>query len=372
MRCPRIGNERGRRSPRTGSDAFCNFLNLIKILTVCDDCKSARSRLSCTTVRKPIPDTACNTSWRTLRAYLQREHAVGILPRTLHLQIDTARVYRLERLLRAIPWNQVEALLCSIDRSELHGLRDFTLLYLAAAYGLRNSELVRLTLDDIDWRGSSLMLAGRKNKHAIRLPMTDETAIILITYLRKARPENGHRQLFLRMRAPGGPLMTAVHDVLENRIKLSGLELPQCGSHVLRHSFALNLLRQRIGMKTIGDALGHRDIESTFVYLRLNVDDLREVAQPEPVPILATFSLPLVPASKLPPIRPARAHYHLPKCFQSLFAVSLQRFLDVKKTLGRSYALEAATLSHWDNFLYSQYPQAKKVRAAMFYNWVKY
>ena len=63
----------------------------------------------------------------TLRAYLRREHALGILPRTLHLQIDTPRVYRLERLPRAIPWNQVEALLCSIERSEPHGLRDFTL-----------------------------------------------------------------------------------------------------------------------------------------------------------------------------------------------------------------------------------------------------
>jgi integrase/recombinase XerD len=308
----------------------------------------------------------------TLRAYLRREHALGILPRTLHLQIDTPRVYRLEGLPRAIPWNQVEALLCSIDRSEPHGLRDFTLLYLAAAYGLRSSELVRLTLDDIDWRGCSLMLAGRKNKHATRLPMTDETANILITYLRNARPENSHRQLFLRMRAPGGPLMpTAVHDVLEHRIKLSGLELPQCGSHALPHSFAINLLRQEIGMKTIGDALGHRDIESTFVYLRLNVDDLREVAQPAPAPIPTSSSLPLVPASELPPIRPARAHYHLPKCFRSLFAASLQRFLDVKRTLGRSYALEAVTLSHWDDFLYSRYPQAKKVRAAMFYDWVK-
>jgi integrase/recombinase XerD len=82
----------------------------------------------------------------TLRAYLRREHALGVLPRTLHLQIDTPRVYRLERLPRAIPWNQVEALLCSIDLSGSHGLRDFTLLYLAAAYGLRSSELVRLTI----------------------------------------------------------------------------------------------------------------------------------------------------------------------------------------------------------------------------------
>jgi integrase/recombinase XerD len=308
----------------------------------------------------------------TIRAFLQREHALGILPRTLHLQIDTPRVYRLERLPRAIPWNQVEALLCSIERSDPHGMRDFTLLYLAAAYGLRSSELVRLTLDDVDWHGRTLLIAERKNRHAIQLPLTDEAANILINYLRKARPQSSHRQLFLRMRAPGGPLNpTAVHDVLEHRIKRSGLELPQCGSHVLRHSFALNLLRQGIGMKTIGDALGHRDIESTFVYLRLDVDDLREVALPAPAPIPASPALPLVPACNLPPIRASRAHQHLPKSFQSLFAASLQRFLDIKRTLGRQYAAEAATLSHWDSFLKRQYPQARKVRAEMFFGWTE-
>jgi hypothetical protein len=60
----------------------------------------------------------------TIRAFLQRQHALGVLPRTLHLQIDTPWVYRLERLPRAMPWNQVEALLCSIGRSEPHGMRD--------------------------------------------------------------------------------------------------------------------------------------------------------------------------------------------------------------------------------------------------------
>jgi site-specific recombinase XerD len=308
----------------------------------------------------------------TLRAFLQRENALGILPRSLHLQIDTPRVYRLERLPRAIPWNKVEALLCSIERSDPHGMRDFTLLYLAAAYGLRGSELVRLTLDDVDWHGRTLLIAERKNRHAIKLPLTDEAANILINYLRKARPQSSRRQLFLRMRAPGGPLNpTAVHDVLEHRIKRSGLDLPQCGSHVLRHSFALNLLRQGIGMKTIGDALGHRHIESTFVYLRLDVDDLREVALPAPASIPASPALPLVPAFNLPPIRASRAHQHLPKSFQSLFAASLQRFLDIKRALGRQYAVEAATLSHWDAFLKRQYPQTRKVRAEMFFGWIE-
>ncbi len=308
----------------------------------------------------------------TLRAFLQRQYALGILTRTLNLQIDTPRVYRLERLPRAIPWSQVQALLCSIDRSEPYGLRDFTLLYLAAAYGLRSGELVRLSLDDIDWRRRTLQVTETKNKRSIQLPLTDEAANVLINYLRNARPQSSQRQLFLRMRAPCGSLKpTAVHDVLEHRIKLSGLELPQIGSHVLRHSFALHLLRQGVGMKTIGDALGHRDIESTFIYLRLDVDDLREVAMPAPASIPVSPSLPLVPACNLPPIRAPRARRRLPKCFQSLLRGSLQRFLDLKRSLGRRYAGEAATLSQWDAFLQRRYPQARKVRAEMFYDWTE-
>jgi hypothetical protein len=98
-----------------------------------------------------------------------------------------------------------------------HGMRDFTLLYLAAAYGLRSSELVRLTLDYVDWHGRTLLIAKRKSRHALQLPLTDEAANILINYLRKARPQSSHRQLFLRMRAPAvRPIrLLDVHDLRE-------------------------------------------------------------------------------------------------------------------------------------------------------------
>jgi site-specific recombinase XerD len=179
-------------------------------------------------------------------------------------------VYRSERLPRALAWTQVQALLRSIDRSEPFGLRDFTLLYLAAAYGLRSGELVRLTLDDLDWRGRTLRVAQTKTKQAIQLPLSDEAANLLIDYLRNARPESRHRQLFLRMRAPDGPLKPAsVHDVLDHRRGLSGLDLPEFGTHVLRHSLAAHLLRQGVGIKTIGDTSAiatSRVPQSTFVW----------------------------------------------------------------------------------------------------------
>src|SRR3984957_17111241 len=56
------------------------------------------------------------------------------------------------------------------------------------------------------------------------------------------------------------------------------------GEHVLRHGLAMHLLRQGTPLKTIGDLLGHRSVESTGVYLRLHVQDLRDVALPLPKP----------------------------------------------------------------------------------------
>ena len=80
-----------------------------------------------------------------------------------------------------------------------------------------------------------------------------------------------------------GPLEhTAVHDILEYRINRSSLELPRMGSHSLRHSLAVHLMRRGVALKAIGDVLGHRDPESASVYLRLAVDDLREVGLPVP------------------------------------------------------------------------------------------
>ena len=210
-----------------------------------------------------------------------------------------------------------------------------------------------------------------KTRQTLHLPLSDEAASVLIEYLRMARPECSHRHLFMRIRAPLIPLKPAsVHDVLEHRIRCSGLELPSFGTHVLRHSFATRLLLQGASIKTIGDALGHRDIESTSVYLRLNVDDLHEVALP--VPTTPPGEPPmLVSHDRVPRIRPARPRHNLPAHFRSRLGPSLRRYLDLKRALGRIYLAEAAVLRHWDDFVHRRYPRAARVDAEMFTNWTK-
>jgi integrase/recombinase XerD len=226
-----------------------------------------------------------------LRGFLRFLGARGIVKAGLAQQIDTPRVYRQEQLPRALPWDTVRALLRSIDRRTAVGRRDYAMLLLVATYGLRASEIVALTLDDIAWRRRELHVPRRKVEGPLLLPLTDAVATSVLAYVRHGRPALPSRVLFVRHRAPAGLLKpTAVTEVFQARARRSGLAIPFQGVHCLRHSVAVHLLRTGVGLKPIGDLLGHRTFESTCVYLRLALDDLREVALDMPHAVTETLA----------------------------------------------------------------------------------
>lgn len=229
-----------------------------------------------------------------LRGFLRFLISTGDIPPGLDRQIDTPRVYRGEQLPRALPWETVRALLKAIDRKTPMGLRDYAMFLLIATYGLRACEVVALTLDDVEWRMARLRIPQRKTRSTLWLPLVDEVGTALLDYLRhgrsvlavrrkrvlyQANTPHSYRELFLRHRTPIGVLKpTAITEAFQAWSKRSGLAIPFQGVHCLRHSYAVHLLRSGLSLKTIGDLLGHRNLESTCVYLRLAVDDLREVA----------------------------------------------------------------------------------------------
>lgn len=224
-----------------------------------------------------------------VRAFLRFLATRDAIAPGLDTQIDTPRLYRGEQLPRSLPWETVRAFLASIDRGAKGGRRDYSIFLLIVTYGLRASEIVSLTLDDVDWRAAAIRVPQRKTRGPLLLPLTDEVAACLIQYLREARPALAYRELFLRTRAPAGVLKpTAVTEAFQKWARRSGLTIAFQGPHCLRHSYAVHLLRQGTALKTIGDLLGHRTAASTGVYLRLAVEDLRGVALPLPkAPVLA-------------------------------------------------------------------------------------
>jgi integrase len=83
--------------------------------------------------------------------------------------------------------------------------------------------------------------------------------------------DGNYREVFLRIRAPGGILKsTAVIEAFQGWSKRSGLDIPYKGTHCLRHSYALYLFRRGLPLKTIGDLLGRRTLESTDFDIRIS------------------------------------------------------------------------------------------------------
>lgn len=286
-----------------------------------------------------------------LRAFLRFEHGRGNLPNPLHELIDSPRLYRLEKLPHVLPWTTVTKLLDVIDRTTAQGARNYAMLLLCATYGLRACEIVALRLEDIHWRQGQLIIHQSKTDNPLVLPLNDTVANALIDYLKNFRPTQAMRQLFLRIRAPHGALKpTAFADVFGWAIRRSGLDLPYRNAHCLRHSYAVHLLRQGVSVKGIGDVLGHRDQESTCVYLRLAVDDLRKVALELPpcsskVPIEITNDV----LQGIPRIRLVKAKgAPLP---EGGLAKAVNGFLAHHHALGKAYLREERVLSNFAVFV---------------------
>jgi site-specific recombinase XerD len=214
-----------------------------------------------------------------VRSFLRYLADRNEISRGLEASIDTPRMYRGDRFPRALAWESVQSFLSAIDCSTPKGCRDHAMFLLMATYGLRTSEVAALRLDDIEWRAGRIRVPRPKVKTPLELPLTDEIGATLIDYLRNVRPHVSCREVFVRVRAPIGPLVpTAISEAFRVWANRGALPSPSQGPHSLRHSLAVHLLRQGTPLKAIGDLLGHRSAESTCVYLRLHVEDLRDAA----------------------------------------------------------------------------------------------
>jgi integrase/recombinase XerD len=217
-----------------------------------------------------------------LRAFLRYCGDHGEAPGGLDV-IDTPRVYRGELPPRALDWKTVRRLLASIWRRSPRDWRDYTVLHLMAYYGLRPSEVAALRLDAVDWGAGTLRVDQRKTRSILVLPLAVRTLRLLRRYLQVGRADSDLPQLFLRIRSPIRAInRDGVIEIFNYRAARSGLPLDSSTSYSLRHAFAMRLLRRGVGIKVIGDLLGHRSLEATCVYLRVDIDMLRTVGLPVP------------------------------------------------------------------------------------------
>jgi len=229
-------------------------------------------------IARRVSRATVNSACSAVRGFLRFLHMRGLLQADLAKQVARPRLYSFSSLPRAIDWREVERTLAGIDRTTLVGARDYAVLVLLAYCGLRAGEVAGLRLDDIDWSHDTIRLGRPKPNVVDHLPLVRVVGESLIEYLRR-RPASPFRHVFLKVLAPAGPLSRpSVTWIARKYLLAAKVEISHLGAHTFRHSYAVRLLRQGFSLKTIGDALGHRNPQSTFIYTKAAVDDLRSVS----------------------------------------------------------------------------------------------
>ena len=218
-----------------------------------------------------------------LRSFLRFVFLRGETAIDLTAAVPTVADWRGAKLPKFIPAEDVQRIFRACDRHSATGRRDYAVVVLLARLGLRASEVVQLTLEDIDWRAGELIVHGKGARHD-RLPLPADVGEAVVEYLRRDRPRCPSRRLFICAKAPRqgfeGP--STVCTIVRRAIARAGVRAPSQGAHLLRHSLATDLLRRGGSLAEIGELLRHRNSDTTLLYAKVDLGALREVAQPWP------------------------------------------------------------------------------------------
>jgi site-specific recombinase XerD len=230
---------------------------------------------------KPSFCAAPATSMRVFLRFLIAHHGlsagmVGAVP--------TIRQWKLASLPKHLSMEQVDRTLATCDKQSPVGLRDRAVLLLLTRLALRAGEVARLRLSDIDWREAEIRIHPAKSARERKLPLPSDVGQAIAEYLQNSRPKNTQHFLFLRTRAPFSPLsgLSAVSGIAKRHLKLAGISTRGLSAHAFRHTAATQMVRRGVGFKQVADVLGHRLLETTNIYAKLDVDALHRVALPWP------------------------------------------------------------------------------------------
>ena len=203
-------------------------------------------------------------------------------PRLVHA-VPTVAAWRLSTLPRSLTEEQLRQLLASLDGSTARGRRDRAIVLCLSSLGLRGGEVAGLHLEDLDWRAGTGHVRTRKTGRGALLPLPHELGRAFVAYLRSGRPPTVERHLFVVHRGSGAPMKSrAVRDVVRFALRRAGIAAPTMGSHLLRHTLATRMVRGGASLKEIADFLGHRSVDTTAIYAKVDLPSLRNVALPWP------------------------------------------------------------------------------------------
>lgn len=219
--------------------------------------------------------SSISRSIASIRAFFQYFFNQGILPKN---PADGLKAPKVERKVPEIlSVDEVDLLLAKPDENTVKGIRDKAMLELLYATGIRVSELVHLSVKDINLKLNYISCNCEKKSRAVPFGNTAKEAVEI--YMSQSRDVllKGKENQMLFINCNGTAMSRqGFWKILKYYAKLAGIE-KEITPHTLRHSFAVHLLQNGADLRSVQEMLGHSDISTTQIYLSMNTNRIRTV-----------------------------------------------------------------------------------------------
>jgi len=225
------------------------------------------------TIKTFVISLRCFFRYAEMREWCSRGLAASIL---------APRVYKHELIPLGPSWSDVQKLIAGTVSDRRVDIRDRAILLFFSVYGLRSNEVLSLRLEDLNWEDEIIHVRRTKSRRTQTFPLSKTVGNALLRYLKEVRPRSPYREVFLTVKSPIAPLSLCVlYRMVAQRMRRLDLKLKHYGPKSLRHACATHLVAQGLSLKEIGDHLGHRSVEATRIYAKVDLDALRQVADLE-------------------------------------------------------------------------------------------
>lgn len=210
-----------------------------------------------------------------LRSFFKYMLKKGIISNNPMILISNPK---LDKTLPKFLYNdELEQILNIPDKSDVIGIRDALILEMFYSTGIRVSELSHLKLDDIDFANRKIKVFGKGSKERIVL-YGAKCDNLLKQYINRSRNKLIKDDIpFLFINKKGKRLdENSIRLVIKDVLKKSGLNV-KLTPHVLRHTFATDLLNNGADLRTVQELLGHENLKTTEIYTHITNDRLKQV-----------------------------------------------------------------------------------------------
>ena len=216
-----------------------------------------------------------------LRVFLRYLYLNGITKDDLSLFIPKSNVL-LKRKHIPSTWTKddIDRILACIDLASPTGKRDYAMILLVARLGIRVSDVIRLEFGDLKWEKNCIQISQYKTNEPLVLPLFEDVGQAIIDYVKNGRPASDLKLVFITHKPPFQKFSDNNHlyGMFNKYLYKAGIEVTpekNHGMHSLRHSLANELLRKEIPLPVISEILGHKSLETTMQYLRVDTEQLR-------------------------------------------------------------------------------------------------